>query len=381
MNEPENCCKADTHVHTKYSGFTKYSLAQFPESISEPATVIKNAIRKCIDVLCITDHNTIKGALKAQQDAASISDFEIVIGEEISTDEGEIIGLFLNEQINPWFGAEETIKLIHDQGGIAIAPHPFSPHCPCLKQKIQYLDLDGIEVFNAIHRDPYSNRLASRKSVTNGKASTGGSDAHSVEMVGNAYTIFPGRSSDELRTSILRKNTFFGGETTSLAACIRWSNGVAFEIGKATYRSLRGKITTEDVIHARIDSIKKRNKIIGLLGSALYLVPPISEISGAIGEMIIRKRSKKIWDENKFSSEPLFIEGSYNNKIFKSWMNIALISRLGGIPKDVIYKEIGIEDSFENNREPLYKLCQEKTLNCAQVIERLNRFIVSENSE
>ncbi len=381
MNEPENCCKADTHVHTKYSGFTKYSLAQFPESISEPETVIKNAIRKGIDVLCITDHNTINGALKAQQYAAGISEIEIVIGEEISTAEGEMIGLFLHEQIDPGLGAEETIKLIHDQGGIAIAPHPFSPHCHCLKQKVQYLDLDGIEVFNAIHRDPYSNRLASRKSITNGKASTGGSDAHSVEMVGNAYTTFPGSSADELRTSILRKNTFFGGETTSLESCIRWSNGVALEIGRATYRSLRGKITPENVIHARIGRIKKRNKIIGLLGSALFLVPPIPEISGAIGEMIIRKRSKKIWDENKFPSEPSFIGGSYDNKILKSWMNVALISRLSGIPKEVIYKEIGIEDSFKNNKEPLDKLCQQKILNCAQVLERLNRLTVSENSK
>ncbi len=57
-------------------------------------------------------------------------------------------------------------------------------------------------------------------------------------------------------------------------------------------------------------------------------------------------------------------------------MNIALISTLSGIPKDVIYKEIGIEDSFKNNKEPLDKLCQEKTLNCAQVLEKLNRLIV-----
>ena len=296
----ENRRKADTHVHTKYSGFTRYSLIQFPDSISEPDMVVKAAVRKGLDVLCITDHNSIAGAIKAQKYAAGLSGIEVVIGEEVSTAEGEIIGLFLQERIEPGLDAQETAERIHEQGGIAIAPHPFSPHCPCLGRKVQHLDLDGIEVFNAIHRDPYSNRLALRESVTNGKASMGGSDAHAVEMVGNGYTTFSGSTGDDLRRSILRKETFFGGETTSLAACIRWSNGTAMEIGRAAYRSLRGRIIQEDVLHARIHRIKKRNKIIGLFGAALYLVPPVPIISGAIGEMIIRKKARKIWDENKW---------------------------------------------------------------------------------
>ena len=296
----ENCRKADIHVHTKYSGFARYSLAQFPDSISEPDMVVKAAIRKRLDVLCVTDHNSIAGALKAQKYAAGLSGIEVVIGEEVSTAEGEIIGLFLQERIEPGLDAQETAERIHEQGGLAIAPHPFSPHCPCLGRKVQQLDLDGIEVFNAIHRDPYSNRLALRKSMTDGKASMGGSDAHSVEMVGNAYTTFSGSTGDDLRRSILRKETFFGGKTTSLAACIRWSNGAAMEISRATYRSLRGKIVQEDVLHTRIHSIKKRNKIIGFFGAALYLVPPVPIISGIIGDMIIRKKARKMWDENKW---------------------------------------------------------------------------------
>lgn len=262
--------------------------------------VVKAAVRKGLDVLCITDHNSIAGAIKAQKYAAGLSGIEVVIGEEVSTAEGEIIGLFLQERIEPGLDAQETAERIHEQGGIAIAPHPFSPHCPCLGHKVQHLDLDGVEVFNAIHRDPYSNRLALRESVTNGKASMGGSDAHAVEMVGNGYTTFSGSTGDDLRRSILRKETFFGGEATSLAACIRWSNGAAMEIGRAAYRSLRGKIVQDDVLHTRIHMIKKRNKIIGLFGAALYLVPPIPIISGAIGELIIRKKARKIWDENKW---------------------------------------------------------------------------------
>ncbi len=306
INNRRNYGKADTHVHTKYSGFTKYSLAEFPESISEPGMVVKAAIRRGLDVLCITDHNSIAGALKAQQYAAD-KEIEVVIGEEVSTTEGEVIGLFLQERIDPWLGAEETAKRIHEQGGIAIAPHPFSPHCSCLGRKAQHLDLDGVEIFNAIHRDPYSNRLASRNFVANGKAITGGSDAHSTEMVGNAYTTFSGSSANDLRTSILHKSTYVGGEVTSLAACVRWSQDAAMEIGKAAYNSLRGKIQHEDVIQARVDRIKKRNKIIAIAASAMFLMPPIPFISGEIGERITRKKAKKIWDENRFSGEPSFV--------------------------------------------------------------------------
>lgn len=291
--------KADLHVHTKYSGFSKYSFAQFPESISEPDMVVKAAIRTGIDVICITDHNSIDGAVRAKNYSAGVRGIEVVIGEEISTAEGEMIGLFLQERIEPGLCAMETAELIHDQGGIAIAPHPFSPYCPCLGHKVNDLDLDGIEVFNAIHRDPYSNRLALRENLAYGKASTGGSDAHSLEMVGNAYTTFSGITADDLRMSILRKKTSFGGKTTSIGACIRWSTGVAINTGTAIHRSLRGNIKQEDVLETRIHRIKKRNKIIGLLGAAFYLATPTPEISGAIGEFIIRRKARKIWDEQQ----------------------------------------------------------------------------------
>ncbi len=302
VNDRNDCGRADTHVHTKYSGFSKYSLAEFPESISEPGMVVKAALRRGLDVLCITDHNSIAGALKARQYAVG-KEIEVIVGEEVSTAEGEVIGLFLQERIDPGLGAEETAKRIHEQGGIAIAPHPFSPHCSCLGHRAQHLDLDGVEVFNAIHRDPYSNKLASRNFIGNGKAITGGSDAHSIEMVGNAYTTFPGISADDLRASIRHKSTYFGGEITSLAACVRWSQGAAMEIGKAAYKSLRGQIHHEDVLQARVDRIKKRNKIIAIVASSMFLMPPIPQISGEIGERITRKKAKRIWDENRFPRE------------------------------------------------------------------------------
>ncbi len=292
----DNPGKADTHVHTKYSGFTMYSIAQYPESISEPEMVVEAAIGKGLDVVCITDHNTIDGALKAQKYARGDGKIDVVVGEEISTMDGELLGLYIHERIEPYLSAEETSRRIHEQGGIAIAPHPFSPHCECLGYKVQHLDLDGIEAFNAIHRDPYSNRLALE--VLEDRAGTGGSDAHSIGMVGNAYTNFEGDTAEEFRTSLLNKNTFFGGKATSLSACVGWSIDVAAEIRRVSYRSLQGKIDNEDVLHTRIHRIKRRNKVLGILAASLFLAPGIPVISGAIGEVIIRKRSKRMWDEN-----------------------------------------------------------------------------------
>ncbi|HEY9246635.1 MAG TPA: hypothetical protein VIO11_07310 [Candidatus Methanoperedens sp.] len=149
--------RADIHVHTRYSGFGKYSFLHFPESITEPAMAFETARNRKLDVLCITDHNTIKGALIAKKYA---KDIDIVVGEEISCSEGEILGLFIQEEIKPMLGASETIDLIYGQGGIAVEAHPFSPQCSSLGKKIRYLELDGIEAFNACQRDAYTNFMA-----------------------------------------------------------------------------------------------------------------------------------------------------------------------------------------------------------------------------
>ncbi len=119
-------------------------------------------------------------------------------------------------------GASETIYLIHEQGGIAVAAHPFSPQCQSLGKKIQFLELDGVEVFNACHRDAYTNLMA--QTFSPGKlAWLGSSDAHSLDMIGNGYTIFEGRTSEELRKSILKRKTSFGGSRTPLSERISWS--------------------------------------------------------------------------------------------------------------------------------------------------------------
>ncbi|CAG0997507.1 hypothetical protein METP2_03024 [Methanosarcinales archaeon] len=157
INQDKQQGIADIHTHTRCSGFGKYSFLHFPESVTDPVKAVEAARRKKLDVLCITDHNTIQGAIIAKKHAENI---DVVIGEEISSADGEILALFIQEKIKPMLDAPLTIDLIHDRGGVAVAAHPFSPQCHSLGKKICHLKLDGVEVFNAYHRDAYSNLMA-----------------------------------------------------------------------------------------------------------------------------------------------------------------------------------------------------------------------------
>ena len=83
--------KADLHVHTKYSGVHKMGPLRFPESVSDPVDVVKKAKAAGMDVVCITDHNSVTGAHRAVRDCKDIKDIGIVIGEEVSTADGEVL--------------------------------------------------------------------------------------------------------------------------------------------------------------------------------------------------------------------------------------------------------------------------------------------------
>lgn len=293
MNQEIQRGRADTHVHTRCSGFGRYSFLHFPESITEPAKAVEAARRKKLDVLCITDHNTIQGAIIAKKHAKGI---DVVIGEEISSADGEILALFIQEEIKPMLCAPETIDLIHDQGGVAVAAHPFSPQCPSLGKKICYLKLDGVEVFNSYHRDAYSNLMA--QTLSPGKlARLGSSDAHSIDMIGNGYTIFHGRTSEELRKSILKRKTSFGGSKTPITECMSWSREIAVESIRMIYNSLKGE-KSQDILYSAIDKTTKKTKTLGLICAALYIGLPLSYFFGVSGEIILNVKGKRKWIEN-----------------------------------------------------------------------------------
>lgn len=284
--------KADIHVHTKYSGLAHYKFLKFPESASNPEDVVKIAKQVGLSVLCITDHNSIAGALKAKEYAKDDPDIEVVIGEEVSTKDGEVIGLFLTEEIPMDLSAEETIIRIRKQGGVVLAPHPYSGHVSAIGNLIETLDIDGIEVINGGHIDGIANNKALESSKCGRWACVAGSDAHALGQIGCCCTMFEGRTAEDLRRSILDKTTQPYGSSTTLDRGIRWSIGVVLYADKLVLKSFFGMLREEDPDDPIIKIINKMAfpKKMGILfGSLFYLTPPVPYLVGITSEKILKK--------------------------------------------------------------------------------------------
>ena len=166
------------HTHCEHS----------PDSRT-PVAVQAKAIKAAgLDVVCATDHNTIDGARRLRELADG---FRVIVGEEVSTRDGEIIGLFLEQAVPRGLSAEETIERIHGQGGIVSVPHPFS-HNRIYHLRREALErvwptIDALEVFNAREAFAGDNRRAAAFAAGKGIAGAVGSDAHRPWELGRAY--------------------------------------------------------------------------------------------------------------------------------------------------------------------------------------------------
>ena len=167
------------HTHSEYSPDSRT-----PVAVQAAALVAAN-----IDVVCATDHNTIEGALRLRDIAAE--KLRVIVGEEITSRDGEIIGLFLEKAIPRDLPAEETIARIHEQGGVASVPHPFSRnrlyHLKAGALERVWQSIDCIEVFNAREAFMSDNRRAEAFAKERGIPGAVGSDAHRSSEIGRAW--------------------------------------------------------------------------------------------------------------------------------------------------------------------------------------------------
>jgi len=180
-----------------------------------PEQLIKHAVKQKLDVIAITDHDTIKGAQIGEKLLKKMKEKIILIkGEEISTKDGHLIGLGLEENIKPGLTAEESIDKIKKQGGISIAPHPFTPFG--LRNKILNLNLDGIETKNLWAVFLNKNRKANKYAKKMKLAKIGSSDAHSLSAVGKVYTDVTAKQSnvDSILKAIKNRQTVPGSRIT-----------------------------------------------------------------------------------------------------------------------------------------------------------------------
>ncbi|MEM2899900.1 MAG: PHP domain-containing protein, partial [Thermoplasmata archaeon] len=123
----------DFHIHSGYSF----------DALMKPEKIIRIAKKKKLDGVAITDHNTIKGSIEAAKMTKN-QDFIVISGTEIATDYGDIIGLYIDEEIRAR-RCLEVIDEIHTQGGLVVLPHPYKGHI--LNDEV-LSRIDLIEVFN-----------------------------------------------------------------------------------------------------------------------------------------------------------------------------------------------------------------------------------------
>ncbi len=291
--------KADTHLHTHYSGYSQLGGAmKFPESVITPEDQVDKMRRLGYDVMAITDHDETAGAFRGEKYARRFDDIELIVGEEVSTADGEIIGLFLNERVPKGLSVEETVDIIRAQDGIVIAPHPFSFHVPGLQEKILELDIDGFETINGGHPDRYSNMFAKKVMDAYPKrwADMAGSDAHSVYTSGTCWTEFEGSTADDFRESILKRTTRAVGKAAPPFGQVQWSAEVVMGGQRLLWQKLKGdlKQTEGDQLAEKILSINRLKAATGLIAGSAYLFPPITCLASTLSLIYLGIGSRRM---------------------------------------------------------------------------------------
>ena len=215
--------KYDLHVHTSYSG----------DCISPVKEVVKAAKAKGLRGIAITDHDTIRGVEKSRK--LSGDELLIIPGIEVTSKDGHILGLGIDESVPKGLPAAETVDRIRELGGIAVAAHPFS-FCakPFVALKAEH---DAIEAFNS--RRYLANHLVRRFAELKGLPVTAGSDAHRPDEVGLAGLEIGGEPSvDNVLRKIKKKEVSIFGSHLPLR---NYASRVIFKIlhrGKTPKREL-----------------------------------------------------------------------------------------------------------------------------------------------
>jgi len=165
----------DFHIHSIYSF----------DSLMSPQEILRQAKKEGLQGIAITDHNTIKGAQEAQK-LNRDPELKVIIGAELKTEVGEIIGIFLKDKISSK-KIREVIDEIHSQDGLVILPHPYKYKSAISLDKSILEKIDFLESFNS-RCTGKQNRKAQQLATSLNKPGVAGSDAHFLQEIGNAKT-------------------------------------------------------------------------------------------------------------------------------------------------------------------------------------------------
>jgi len=169
--------RADLHNHTHFS----------PDSILSPKDLARRARETGLGCVAVTDHNTVRGGLAACEIADGIL---VIVGEEVRSSEGEILGLFLTKDVPRGLPARETIARIKEQGGLVGVPHPFDTLRSALREDVLLAEIhriDFIEALNSRIVFPIHNKRALEFARKHKLPVSAASDAHSPREIGRSY--------------------------------------------------------------------------------------------------------------------------------------------------------------------------------------------------
>ncbi|WP_366938606.1 PHP domain-containing protein [uncultured Methanobrevibacter sp.] len=199
--------KMDSHIHSEYS----------PDSQSKIDDILKVAQKRNIDIIAISDHNTVDGTSEVLKKTRN-TDILAIPSIEISSSHGHILGFGCEEIIPRDLSPAETIDRIHDLGGLAIIPHPYCFYRHGLLHKTDYkkLNIDAIETKNARFIVGYCNHKAKKLSVKENIPALGASDSHYWKFVGDCYSLIDcEKDIDSVLKAIVKNKTEAHGKGTS----------------------------------------------------------------------------------------------------------------------------------------------------------------------
>jgi predicted metal-dependent phosphoesterase TrpH len=179
---PAGWVRVDCHLHTVASG----------DSVLTVEQLAVRAKQAGLDVVCVTDHNVTHAAVAAAERDIGV---RVIVGEEVRTPDGDVIGLFLTERIPYVLPLAEVVGRIRSQGGLVYVPHPFDQVRSSLGRVLPGLCgaglVDVVEVFNAKIADQALNARAAGLAKKYALPGGAGSDAHDAPGVGAAYLDMP----------------------------------------------------------------------------------------------------------------------------------------------------------------------------------------------
>ena len=173
--------KIDLHMHTHFSH----------DSGAPAQSIVDRCVKTGLSCIAVTDHNTIRGALEVQ----AIAPFPVIVGEEIKSSGGDIIGLFLEEEVPKGLSPIQTVEAIKDQHGLVMVPHPFDRFRPSAIRRAALQEIlphvDVIEAFNAHDLLMRDNDRAAAFGRQHHLAAAAVSDSHTPMELGHTYMEVP----------------------------------------------------------------------------------------------------------------------------------------------------------------------------------------------